>query len=109
MQREDGTNTFRSLNITISEIERYLDGQDSDAAHGELRSRLNGKLADLSEWWFREGFALAHKICLQKIADGDSIASISLAEEQAWLGPRIERTVVIVSPSKDHPDASWKI
>ena len=105
---DDNRNAPQSLNITIAEIERYLSGEEAQYS-GEMRARLNQKLADLSEWWFKEGFAIAHQMCQKNIRNGKPIDELVFHENQAWLAPDVLRRVDIQSPADERPDASWTI
>ncbi|WP_310474910.1 hypothetical protein [Sandarakinorhabdus sp.] len=104
----DAASSTRSIRATIDELTRYLDGKDISRT-GANRSELNEKLAEFALWWFQEGFAVAHKICLDKLDQGKDIGEIELKDVGAWLAPGKLKSVHLQSPVDGRPDSTWDI
>jgi hypothetical protein len=99
----------KSLKASVRELTNYMNGEENELLHGENRSKFNEMIAEVSQWWFAEGFSIAHKICVEKISRGEDIQDIEFSEKATWLAPGIERKVKLKAPNPGRPDASWKI
>jgi len=68
---------------------------------------LNDKLAEFSEWWFQEGFSIAHRLCLERIKNGESIDHLTFEHPDVWIAPGVEKNITLQSPTDNRPDPSW--
>jgi hypothetical protein len=106
-EKNDPASSTRSIRATIDELTRYLEGQEIKRT-GENRSDLNDKLAEFALWWFHEGFALAHKICIENQRLGKEFDTIEFNDVGAWLAPGKLKSVHLQSPVVGRPDSTWE-
>ena len=103
MTNQKAKHHSQSLQITIAQIERYMEGHD-DSINGDLQDLLYKAMAETSKWWLQEGFSLAHQQCLDNASNGAPLKSLSFKYEDGWLAPGITDSVDLKSPHPNHPD-----
>lgn len=101
-----GAPAWESLNATIRELTKYMEGEDSVGVSDGAK-KMYQQVAELSEWWFQEGFSVAFELCKAKTSLGEDLERIEFSHSDAWLAPTVVRRVELQAPVANHPDESW--